>query len=397
MVAFTGFDPIEKKREEDQSRYANYDRSKLEALGGQQNAPSGPTGPAASQGALGTPAPAGEGSAFGPPAPPSEEGQDFYSMFKGASPESRTRLADEWEQLSASQGLTPQGNADNVFRQHGNQAIDMAAKYGVYPSPALADELGLPKSLIPTTDEVPLGGDVAFEMAQDPSARRAAKARKEDEDAKADKQAKRENIAAFLMEFGLRTLASDKGGLQGAAGAFLDTQASRQGRAEAAEDRARRTSKEDKEEKRAASKEKRDAAKERRDQKKFEREMETGNLVEIVQKDGTVLYVPKKAGYVYDENGQKVRKATAQDLSAAQHRTSERQDEGHFQTERRAIQKSIDEAEGDPDYFEEGDPRRAILQAPAEERQAMIEALAEERIGKERPGYDSDDDPMGLR
>jgi hypothetical protein len=379
MAAFTGFDPIDEKR--DESKYAGYDVAGLEKTIPQQNVPSQPSGGAASQGALEAPAPAGATSpAFGDTkkADDPEPVSDFHRMYLKGDDKDRDAVADRMEEQFGEQGLSLQGAVNKVFEEGGQSAMQLAERFGYIPPEESAG-----KGAFKTREQAL--ADYGVEMDEAKEQKLVAQ----------KKDANRRAMGGFLMDVGLRILASnreDAGGAigEGALGARQSRKDERRQTQQdemAAEDRARKQRREDTADEAGRIRESREAESYEYEKSQRAAAEAKANLVEITTKGGEVYFVNREEGLVEDEDGVPIRTATAEDLSAAQRRVREDNRARLFHTERRAIQKLVDEDTSD-------DPEINAIseETSGDKRRQMINDLANKRLGASA----EDDDPLGL-
>lgn len=373
MAAFTGYDPIDAEREA--SPTGGFDPSNLERLD-PRNAPAGP--PAASRGALpGAPAQAGApvGPAFdkqlgvGEARKPENEGKDFYGEWARSSAEDKDAVADSMEQNFAQQGMSLEGAVDMLYKQGGEAAARLGRRFGLVPP---EEKAGTPA--FKTTEAA-----VADMEAGEDKLRQ----KKDDE-----RRSKRRAMGGFLMEMGLRILSSNKAdapgaiaeGALGTIGSRRESEAAAADRKIAMEDRERRQKMEDAAEARAERKMNLDEWKAKKPK-----------LAQITDKDGNVMYVEEQEGYVLDEDGNRVRKASDAELSAAQQETTKRAKQQQINSERRAIQKLVDE---DGEFSDNPEIVAIAKEENADKRRKMIAQLARQRV--ESVGAQGAGDPLNL-
>jgi len=376
MGAFDQYD-MDKKKENTRERYGNYNLAGLESLGGQKNTPS-PSG-AASQGALGTPAPAG-----GAQKPVS----DFHKMYMDSEDSDKDAVADKMEQQFGEQGLSLKGAVNKVFEQGGETAMQLAERFGYIPSEAQANSAEAFK-----TREQALS-DYGVEMDNAKERDLADKKRLSD----------RRAMGGFLMDVGIRILASNRDDAGGAiAEGVLSTRQTRKDEARqksadevAAADRERKIRREDAADEAAKLKSARDEEKYQYDKSQRaadEQARERKGMVKTINKKGETYYYdpldPKKGAYVEDADGNRVRSDTAMDLSKAQMATNARAYKQARARARTAIEKDIKDYDTQyPEIAEETDNKK---------REKMIDAAVDETL--RRDGYTlgaDNDDPLGL-
>lgn len=371
--SFSSFSPMV---EEPESKYSNYDVGALEqkAQPPQQNAPSSPQGGAASQGALGNPDSSGGTPAFSP----AKKGQgeaakpvsDFHRMYLEGDESERESVAEKMEAQFAEQGLSLQGAVNKVFEQGGEAAMGLAEKFGYVPPEEKAGQ-----GAFKTREEALK--DYGVEMDEAKEQKLAA-----------EKKAKnRHAMGGFLMDVGLRILASNREdgggaigeGVLGAQQSRRDTKRQDAADTMAAEDRTRKQSREDESDAMARQREARQVEeseyKKGRRGAQEEKEAREG-LAQITDKEGLVQYVKIEEGLITDKEGVPIRKATAKEVSAAQEQTNIRQREGQFQKERGNIQKIVDEGF----ETEDSELNAIIAETDGDIRREMIADLAKKRI-----------------
>ena len=151
-------------------------------------------------------------------------------------------------------------------------------------------------------------------------------------DAKNKKAEQRRAMGGFLMDVGLRILASNRPTAAGAFGeGVLGAQQVRRDRSRqdaadkmVTEDRERKARREDESDTMARQREMRAQEKHASSEKRMEDKAEADGLVKIVKDDGTIEFVPIKEGPVLGKDGAELRQATSADISAAQARIDER-------------------------------------------------------------------------
>lgn len=380
---FSAFSPM--SEEGFSGKYKDYDVSSLEGMSQEQA--SSPEG-AASQGALGTPASAGSAPAFGPADKGKGEAakpvSDFHRMYISGSDDEKDDVASKMEEQFGAQGLSLQGAVDQVFSQGGEAAMQLAEKFGYVPQERQ-------------------GGGEAFknreEALQDYGVQMdEGKERKLAEKKKADN---RRAMGGFLMDVGIRMLASNR---QDAGGAFGEgMMGARQSRKEDKRQAAQDQLKADETERQRRREDTADEAAKLRAQQQTEKyeyektqrgtkeaKAEREGLAQIVAKDGTVHYVNIEEGTVEDEDGVPIRKATAEDLSAAQRRTDARATERTVNAERTRIRKIV--AEG---FSDDPEIEAIIDEKNSNKKRAMINELADKNLYIST-SPSAEDDPLGL-
>lgn len=295
-------------------KYKDYDVGALEALS-QEQQPS-PQG-AASQGAVGDPAPAGKAPKA---ALDGEAPKDMLAYYEEAGDDSREHMVKAQEEAYAPHGLSLEGAAMNAIKQGGPQAMARAAKFGVDLT-KFADVLnpqgkdaavGQAFGNVPT-EEQSASGEAFKSQEQATSDMKAGLQGNRDKAAEAKKQ-QRQAIAAFLMEAGLRTLASARDDVGGAvAEGALGTMANRRdrGRQDAADkmdaaDRDRQQKRQDesdemRRQEEARQKEAYEYDKSQRGVK--EEAARLKGLEMVVDSDGKIRYYKPKEGVQTDEDG----------------------------------------------------------------------------------------------
>ena len=383
-----------------ESKYASYDPSGLaaaanpqagaiQAPGALEAAPS-PQG-AASQGALGDPASAGESPAFG-------EGEarkpisDFHAKFIDGDNEDKDLIAEKMERQFGDQGLSLQGAVDKIFEQGGEDAMAAAEQFGYVPT------------------EKQASSNEAFKSREEALADYGVKVdKKKEADLVEEKRLEnRRAMGGFLMDVGLRILASNREDVGGAIGeGVLGAQQARADKKRLADedrikaedrdiakaDRTRKQEREDKSDSRAIAKEDRDAEQSAYDKSQRgeqEKKVKAGRMSKIVTEDGTVLYVdpsdPSSAEYVYDSEGNKI---IAKDvgLSAAQIATNTR-------AYNAKVNSKVEKMKAQTEYdLERNYP--ALEGLSGEARIAAIIKIAQEEVGSQG-NTPADNDPLGL-
>lgn len=351
-----------------------------------ESAPS-PDG-AASQGAFGEPATAGKPNTHGP-----RTGGDMLGFYNNSTQEGRDAVTTQMEESLAPQGKSLEGGLTEVLQQGGPQAWARAAKFGIdlegFAAQASGEtankKIGQAFGSVPSDEQAgtppykTTGGALAGNRKTRIDAANAVAKRKKQQ---------RDAIGAFLMETGLRILASDKPTASGAFGeAALGTmEANRQRKSDAATADMQ------------AAEEKRRQT--RADQLTAEHEEEMkGDMVKITDKDtGETMFVREKEGKIVDpDTGKTVREATDADLSAARKVISKQNVATKISQERVRIQTAVGKG------FSELPEIEAIIDEPdAQKKDNMIKELARSRVSED--GFDvtllddeaAADDPLGL-
>lgn len=361
--------------------YEEYNLQALEAVGS-QNAPSSPSGGAASQGALGNP-PAGGGT----PAFSDEKGEgeaqqpasDYHRMFLEANDEDKSAVADNIEKGGGDLSLN--GMMVSVFEKGGVPAMELAKSYGYVPpeekdkKTAEARETAL--------------SDYGITVDKQKEADAAEKARLE----------QRYAMGGFLMDVGLRILASNRDDAAGAIGEGIlgaqEARTAKKDKAEdkktAAEDRERKQRREDESDERSEAEEVRKANKFAYDEsqrEEKEKRAAQAQLEKIVQSDGTILYANPKEGILVDENGEKVRTMTDEEA-----RKYSRQgiDKSASDTAIRRNMNSIQKLLDDGYYGEDEDMIAIVDETDSKKRQKLIRALAKTRASLEEDTVNYED------
>ena len=393
------------------SKYSDFDSSNLEAMGGQENAPS-PDG-AASQGALGNPATAGETPSVDGPAALGEEGpQDMLSIFNQSTPEDRAHMTEKVQDSYAPLGYSLEGAMDLSLMKGGPQALARAAEFGIDLMP-FADKInpdgsyskapaGAQGAIQPQTASVesgqafgavPADGQAGPVKDQDQAAAEFEGAITDTKEGiRIKKLEQRQAIAAFLMEMGLRTLASSRDDAAGAMaeGALgtIDARRSRKRQADedsiAAKQRERierRQDEQDEAGKLEAQREEQDRQYEISQRPAEEAKTARAGMQEITNEAGEVYYFdpldPEKGEYVEDAEGNRVKSADA-GITPNQMEINRRAYRTARAKARTAVEKDIKEYDTQyPEIAEETDP---------ETKKALIDAAVDEVLN--RDGYD---------
>ncbi len=312
------FDFSSESYHEDGGKYGAYNIGKLEAL--TQNTPSQPTGGTASQGALEPSLSGGAASpAFGDDGKGEGEARkpisDFHKMHMGATPEEQDAIAEKMEGQFGD--LSLQGATNKVLKEGGLQAQAAAKAFGYLPP-----EEGQSGKAAFKTREQALSD---YNVDMDSSVEKGA--------AETKKQNQRRAMGGFLMDVGLRILASnrdDAGGAigEGALGAIEGRrERNRQAKEDtiADEDRERKQRREDetdearKVEASARADDRRIAAEEteyQKGQRGAKEAKDARNAMEQATNDnGEMFFVdpldPENVEYVLDQNGERVRLANS--------------------------------------------------------------------------------------
>ena len=362
------------------NKYADYDVAGMQSLAPQPDVPS-PDG-AASQGALGAPSQGGDSSpAFTP-----DEGKgvgearkpvsDFHRIYRESNDADRDAVADKMEEQFAGQGLSLQGAVNMVFEQGGETAAQLASEFGYLPPEESAG-----KEAFKTREQALSDYGVAIDSA------------KETQVAEKKKLDNRRAMGGFLMDVGLRIMASNKPGVGaigegvlGAKQARYDKGRERRKDTIAEEDRKRKIEREDAADEAArveaaAKKEKREYDISQRGAEEKKRDI--GNLKEVTNEEGEVYYFdptdPKKGNWVTDKDGNRL-KAADVGLSKAQIETSRRAYDRAVNSKVEKI-KSLDKYERDKMYPEtKGLQGKPLRDAIIEVANAELAAQSDEEI-----------------
>ncbi len=271
------------------SPYDDFNLSALEAVGN-QNASSTPSGGAASQDALGNPAsvggtpePAfadvkGEGEAKKP-------ASDYHRMFLDAEDADKAAVADQVERGAAPGGKSLDGMMNDVFEKGGLPAMELAKAYGWIPPEEKAGQDGF------KTREKALSD---YGVAVDKQ--------KETEVAEQDRLTQRYAMGGFLMDVGLRILASNRDdaggaigeGILGAQQARTDKKDKAEAKTVATEDRERKHRREDEADKLRREKGAREAEEAEYDKTQRgakARSARTKDMEQIITDDGRIFYI----------------------------------------------------------------------------------------------------------
>jgi len=311
----------------------------LQQAAGDQTPPSGPEGPAASQGALGAPAPAGENSApaFADRGLVEGEGirNRYIDMWDAPETDDKDRDAtvEELEKAlsSGGSGVVAKTNEtiSNIMKQGDMPGLSLLMDWGWTPeserssdSSAFSGQKNLGSEFTVQEGEMgALGGDI------EPSAPSADKPKWD-----------RKRMGGFLMEFGLRMLASDRD----AAGAFgeagLGTMQARGERkkTKAAEDLAtsererkqRREDEGDLHKREKAARDKRAEGRAVKDEERKAEKAEREGLTRITMPDGKVEYGKIVDGVVTRKDGTEIKGIDPSQQSAESMSAVERQEIG---------------------------------------------------------------------
>jgi hypothetical protein len=297
-----------------------------------------------------------------------EEGKPFFKLWQESSEEDREAVADKVEEGFKGQNVDMREQAEKIASSD-PAAGELAAQFGYTGKTAGA--FSGPEGKKPKWDRKAWGG--------------------------------------FLMEAGLRILASNRDDAGGAIGeGVLGTMEAQRGRGMEDADRAtamadRGIAMEELERKRT-----RDAASDRRaenadqragsaesradrqedrlaesskwDNRRIQAGLKDKTLEKIVAEDGTTYYVEKKEGMVRDEDGKAIKAMNPYTLSAAQLETNKRAQAQMRATEYRKIEDALaDFVMNDPEL-------EAIQEATGDERRKMIDALVDRRVSKYMSG-----------
>ncbi len=381
----------------------------LEQAAGDQTSPSGPTGPAASQGALGAPANAGAKPdnafvGYGELGADEGGGQRYIDMWDdpATSDEDRVATVDELERSLGAGG-------SGVIAKT-NETVSKIMKEGDMPGLGLLLDWGW------TPDVERPEGDSAFggkknlgseftEQAGDMGALGADIVPGEAPKPEGKPKWDRKRMGGFLMEFGLRMLASDRDDAGEAFGeAALGTMEARDQRKKTAaaeelakQERDRKQRREDEGDLHKREKEKRDARaaelREKDEARKVEDQAKKG-LVRVKQDDGSFIYASIKKGRLVDEEGNTVYGETDK-VSLAQQHTNARADVNTRKDIRKALIKALTGSI-------RKHPQREDLQKIKDEedpakRERLMEVYEDKEYDRAKGKKTKDsDNPMGL-
>lgn len=201
---------------DDLGKFADFDTSNLESLSANEQAPS-PDG-AASQGALGAPATVGGTSIDGPAALGGEGPMDMLSIFNQSTEEDRDYLTEQVMESYAPLGYSLEGAMDNALMKGGPQSLARAAEFGIDLMP-FADKINPDGSYSKTPggeQQGAMGPPEPTELMGPPEEGALSQEAEKKEQIKIKKKEQRQKIGAFLIEAGLRTLASARDDTAGA-------------------------------------------------------------------------------------------------------------------------------------------------------------------------------------
>ncbi len=211
MMADTAFGPFGVPAEE-------MDKHK-KVLDGLKNKSSSPNGAASQEGALGAPASAGDSSpAFDKEVGKGEggTGMTMVNIFMDASDEEKDELTKSITEGLAPHGKSLEGGFLDALKKGGPQAMAKAAQFGVDLEPWAEKlnptqsgvALGQAMGNIPSDEQA--AGKEAFKSTGKALADNKAATKKTASDAATKKREQRAAMSAFLMETGLRILASQR-------------------------------------------------------------------------------------------------------------------------------------------------------------------------------------------
>lgn len=308
----------------------------------------------------------------------------MLGMFNNASPEDRDHLTNQVTESLAPHGKSPQGALEEILMPGGQpnlHAIARAADFGIdlkglAQKTSGAEAQKAQKNVGVAFGQVPEEGQAGPVKSEgkalaDMTSKEKGVARDQAEQAETDKKNRRDAIAAFLMETGLRLLASDKSDAGAAFGeAALGTVES--GRSRQRQDAADEMNKSE------------EARRVKRSEQQTEAHTEAmkGDLVKITDKDtGDTMFVREKDGFITTKDGKRVREATDSELSAAQRETNRRAVAGAMASETNRIRKAVDDG-----FSDDPDIQSIIDETTSKKRNSMTERLAKERVAAY--GYD---------
>jgi hypothetical protein len=289
------------------------------------------------------------------------EGKPFFKLWQESSDEDKDAVADNVEQGFKGKNIDMREQAEKIAGADPASA-ELAAQFGYGGNKAGA--FSGPEGKKPRWDRKAWGG--------------------------------------FLMEAGLRILASNRDDAGGAIGeGVLGTMEAQRGRgiedanrtvameelerdrmrdaasdrrAESADQRAGRA------ESRADRQEDRLAESSTWNNRRIQAGLKDKTLEKIVAEDGTTYYVEKKEGMVRDEDGKPIKAMNPYTLSAAQLETNKRAQAQMRATEYRKIETALaDFVMNDPEL-------EAIQEATGDDRRKMIDALVDRRVAKYMSG-----------
>ncbi len=377
----------------------------LQNAAGDQTSPSGPAGPAASQGALGAPASAGAKPdnafvGYGELGADEGGGQRYIDMFDSPDVTDEDRDANEREidkQLSA-------GGSGTVAKT--NEIVANTMKNGDMPTLSLLLDWGWTPESERSSDSTAFGGkkNLGSEFTVQEGDMGALGKDIEPGEAKKPKWDRR-RMGGFLMEFGLRMLASDRDDAGEAFGeAALGTISARDERKKtkaaeelAKQERERKTRREDEADKHKRDKAARDARAGKRaeaEEKRKVKDQAAKGLVAVKQDDGSTIYAKIQKGKLVDEEGNTVY-GTTDKVSLAQQHTDARADVNTRKDIRKALVKALTgsirkhpQKEDLQKIKDEKDPKK---------RERLMEAYEDKEFNRAKGKKKKDsDNPMGL-
>lgn len=379
----------------------------LQDAAGDQTSPSEPTGSAASQGALGAPASAGAKPAF------ADRGMIVGDDIRDTT--TSARYKDMWDDPSTTDEMKddtltelekPLIAKGSGIEATANEVVSNTMKQGDMPTLSLLMDWGwTPESERPG-DSTAFAGkkNLGSEFTVQEGDQGALG--KEIEPGEEKPKWDRQQMGGFLMEFGLRMLASNRetGGeaFGEAAIGTIDARRERKKTAAAEElakqERERKVRREDEADMHRRNKEERDAKAgtraEAEEARKVSDQARKG-LVKVKQDDGSFIYAEIKKGKLVDKEGNTVYGET-DDVSLNQQRVDARADVNTRKDIRKALVKALTggrsairkhpQREALQKIFDEEDPKK---------RERLMEVYEDKEFGRSKGQKDSGN-PMGI-
>ncbi len=379
----------------------------LQNAAGDQTSPSGPAGPAASQGALGAPADAGATPAF------ADRG-----MVVGDDPRDTTtsaRYKDMWDDPSTTDEMKDETEAtiDKQLSAGGsgtvaktNEIISNTMKQGDMPTLSLLLDWGWtpegerPEDSGAFAGKKNLGSEFTVQEG-DQGALGAEIVPGEEKKPKWD----RRQMGGFLMEFGLRMLASNRDDAGEAFGeAALGTISARDERKKTAaaeemnkQERERKVRREDESDLHKREKAARDARAEKRAEAEEARKVAdqaSKGLVKVKQDDGSFIYAKIKEGKLVDEDENTVYGET-DELSLSQQSINDRADVNTRKDIRKALVKALESRSSIRKHPQREDLLKISEEKDPKKRKRLMQVYEDKEFNRNKGQKDSDN-PMGL-
>lgn len=377
--------------------YKGYNQNniaQLEALGG-KNTPSPDQGPPP-EGALGAPEKSGESSFLGKPeegAIDAEPAKDMLSIMDEADPDDFEEIRKKSEEAYAPFGKSVEGATADYLQKGGPEAWARAAKFGIDLTPfASAGQsairpdqpgqdpmqktdkaVGQAFGNVPTDEQSASGMPYADQDVATDKMQQGRKGLRQDAEKKRLEQ--RARMGYFLLEAGLRTIASERDAGAAVAEGALGAMGSAQDRKR--EEAAMKLDAEERERQRKRQDESDTIMRQReaREQSRFEKEAKREGLEKIVTRDGNVEFIEIKKGRALDQDGNPIEVPDPSALSATAWRGAVDAAAQARSREETAVLKALENMNEDYPGI------KPIMDATdPEEKQRLIRELVEQKV-----------------